>query len=69
MPVARLLICLLFSLQIDPVSGMVINLTDLKEYMQVKHPSPRNPCVRDGQFVRWKHGELIMVGNKEEIKG
>ncbi|NXJ15085.1 PTPS synthase, partial [Odontophorus gujanensis] len=31
---ARLLICLLFSLQIDPVSGMVINLTDLKEYMQ-----------------------------------
>ena len=34
MPVARLLICLLFSLQIDPVSGMVINLTDLKEYMQ-----------------------------------
>ncbi|NXT21138.1 PTPS synthase, partial [Syrrhaptes paradoxus] len=31
---ARLLICLLFSLQIDPVSGMVINLTDLKKYMQ-----------------------------------
>ncbi|NXS49639.1 PTPS synthase, partial [Balaeniceps rex] len=31
---ARLLIFLLFSLQIDPVSGMVINLTDLKEYMQ-----------------------------------
>ncbi|NXT39045.1 PTPS synthase, partial [Pelecanoides urinatrix] len=31
---ARLLISLLFSLQIDPVSGMVINLTDLKEYMQ-----------------------------------
>ncbi|NXS67325.1 PTPS synthase, partial [Pandion haliaetus] len=30
----RLLISLLFSLQIDPVSGMVINLTDLKEYMQ-----------------------------------
>ncbi|NWU54179.1 PTPS synthase, partial [Dromas ardeola] len=25
---------LLFSLQIDPISGMVINLTDLKEYMQ-----------------------------------
>ncbi|NWU67676.1 PTPS synthase, partial [Pterocles burchelli] len=31
---ARLLTCLLFSLQIDPVSGMVINLTDLKKYMQ-----------------------------------
>ncbi|NXJ82763.1 PTPS synthase, partial [Trogon melanurus] len=31
---ARLLISFLFSLQIDPVSGMVINLTDLKEYMQ-----------------------------------
>ncbi|NXG63761.1 PTPS synthase, partial [Hemiprocne comata] len=29
-----LLIPLLFSLQIDPVSGMVMNLTDLKEYMQ-----------------------------------
>ncbi|NWX89068.1 PTPS synthase, partial [Nothoprocta pentlandii] len=25
---------LLFFLQIDPVSGMVLNLTDLKEYMQ-----------------------------------
>lgn len=25
----------LFALQIDPVSGMVINLTDLKEHMQV----------------------------------
>ncbi|NXE55031.1 PTPS synthase, partial [Casuarius casuarius] len=31
---ARLLTSLLFSLQIDPVSGMVLNLTDLKEYMQ-----------------------------------
>ncbi|NWR75682.1 PTPS synthase, partial [Centropus unirufus] len=31
---AGLLILLLFSLQIDPVSGMVMNLTDLKEYMQ-----------------------------------
>ncbi|NXX92355.1 PTPS synthase, partial [Centropus bengalensis] len=31
---ARLLIVLLFFLQIDPVSGMVMNLTDLKEYMQ-----------------------------------
>ncbi|NWI89255.1 PTPS synthase, partial [Pitta sordida] len=27
-------ISLLVSLQIDPVSGMVLNLTDLKEYMQ-----------------------------------
>ncbi|NXG36805.1 PTPS synthase, partial [Dromaius novaehollandiae] len=31
---ARPLSSLLFSLQIDPVSGMVLNLTDLKEYMQ-----------------------------------
>ncbi|NXW90079.1 PTPS synthase, partial [Alopecoenas beccarii] len=31
---AGLLISLLCSLQIDPVSGMVINLTHLKEYMQ-----------------------------------
>ncbi|NWX19116.1 PTPS synthase, partial [Aegotheles bennettii] len=31
---ARLLIPLLFSLQIDPVSGMVMNLADLKEYME-----------------------------------
>ncbi|KFW85125.1 6-pyruvoyl tetrahydrobiopterin synthase, partial [Manacus vitellinus] len=29
-----LLISLWVSLQIDPVSGMVMNLTDLKEYMQ-----------------------------------
>ncbi|NWQ58963.1 PTPS synthase, partial [Neopipo cinnamomea] len=32
--VARLLISLLVSLQIDPVSGMVMNLTDLHKYMQ-----------------------------------
>ncbi|NXU86128.1 PTPS synthase, partial [Xiphorhynchus elegans] len=31
---ARLLMCLVVPLQIDPVSGMVMNLAELKEHMQ-----------------------------------